>query len=146
MLGSNNLNWKAVRLAGVTLSVQPKPRTPYSVLKVAGLVDTGNGQQTVILQNALPNEWEIDLENQAKSSKGLALPRRIANLNCIYTGKSFGVIADVTDAVRAVTRNAKLAAIVPEVVAPGDFMIFKHEGPRFRMRFAGMLRAVPQMR
>lgn len=133
-----------MRLAGVTVSVQPKPRTPYSVLKVGGLVDTGNGQQTVILNNALPSEWEIDLENKAKSSKGLSLPRRIANLNCIYTGQSFGVVADVTDAVRAVTRNAKLAAIVPEVIAPGDFMIFKHEGPRFRMRFAGIVRAMPR--
>ena len=138
-----------MRLAGVTVSVQPKPRTPYSVLKVSGLVDTGNGQQTAILQNGLPSEWEIDLESlsgsRARSSKGLSLPRRIANLNCIYTGQSFGVVADVTDAVRAVSRNAKLAAIVPEVVAPGDYMIFKHEGPRLRIRFAGILRALPDM-
>jgi len=144
MLGNNKMSWKTVKLAGVTVSVQPKPRTPYSVLKVGGLVDTGNGQQTVILQNALPSEWEIDLEKKAKSSKGLSLPRRIANLNCIYTGQSFGVVADVTDAVRAVTGNARLAAIVPEVVAPGDFMIFKHEGPRFRIRFAGIVRAIPR--
>lgn len=146
MLGSTKTNWKTMRLAGVTVSVQPKPRTPYSVLKVSGLVDTGNGQQTVILQNGLPNEWEIDLETKTKSSKGLSLPRRIANLNCIYTGSSFGVVADVTDAVRAVSGNAKLAAVVPEVIAPGDYMIFKHEGPRFRIRFAGIVRAIPQRR
>ena len=136
-----------MRLAGVTVSVQPKPRTPYSVLKVSGLIDTGNGQQTVILQNALPSEWEIELDalssSRAKSSKGLSLPRRIANLNCVYTGRSFGVVADVTDAVRAVSRNDNLAAVVPEVIAPGDYMIFRHEGPRFRIRFAGILRAVP---
>ncbi len=144
MLGSNKLNWRTMRLAGVTVSVQPKPRTPYSVLKVSGLVDTGNGQQTVILQNGLPNEWEIDLENKTKSSKGLSLPRRIANLNCIYTGQSFGVVADVTDAVRAASGNARLAAIVPEVIAPGDYMIFKHVGPRFRIRFAGIVRTIPQ--
>ncbi len=135
-----------MRLAGVTVSVQPKPRTPYSVLKVSGLVDTGNGQQTVILQNGLPSEWEIDLETKAKSSKGLSLPRRIANLNCIYTGQSFGVVADVTEAVRAASGNAKLAAVVPEVIAPGDYMIFKHVGPRFRIRFAGIVRAVPRAR
>ena len=136
-----------MHLAGVKVSVQPKPKTPYSVLKVSGLVDTGGGQQTVILQNALPSAWEIDLDTistkRAKSSKGLSLPRRIANLNCVYTGRSFGVVSDVTDAVRAVTRNAKLAAIVPEVVAPGDFLIFKHVGPRHRIRFAGILRAIP---
>lgn len=139
-----------MRLAGVTVSVQPKPKTPYTVLKVGGLIDTGNGQQTVILQNGLPSEWEIDLKDlpslRAKSSKGLSLPRRIANLNCIYTGSSFGVVADVTDALRAVTRNAKLAAIVPDVIAPGDYMVFKHVGPRLRIRFAGIVRAIPQPR
>ena len=149
MIGSNNkTSWRSMKLAGVTVSVQPKPKTPYSVLKVGGLIDTGNGQQTVILQNGLPSEWEIDLDainkNAAKSSKGLSLPRRIANLNCIYTGKSFGIVPDVTDAIRAVTGNAKLAAIVPEVVMPGDYMIFKHVGPRMRIRFAGMVRAIPR--
>ena len=149
MLGSNNkMNWRTMRLGGVTVSVQPKPRTPYSVLKVGSLIDTGNGQQTVVLQNGLPSEWEIELDHikpdRVKSSKGLSLPRRIANLNCVYTGRSFGVVADVTDALRAVTKNAKLATIVPEVIAPGDFMVFKHEGPRFRIRFAGIVRAVSQ--
>jgi hypothetical protein len=115
------------------------------VLKVGSLIDTGNGHQTVILKNGLPGAWEIDLEQKTKSSKGLSLPRRIANLNCIYTGQSFGVVADVTEAIRAVSGNAKLAAIVPEVVAPGDYMIFKHVGPRFRIRFAGIVRALPQM-
>ena len=133
-----------MKLAGVTVSVRPKPKTPYSVLKVSGLIDTGNEQQTVILQNAFPNEWEIDLEKPVKSSKGLSLPRRIANLNCIYTGRSFGVVPDVNDAIRAITCNAKLAAVVPDVIAPGDFMIFKHEGPRLRIRFAGIVRALPK--
>lgn len=147
MLGSTIINWRTMRLAGVTVSVQPKPRTPYSVLKVAGVVDTGNGQQTVVLQNGLPSEWEVELDDispkRVKSSKGLSLPRRIANLNCVYTGRSFGVVADVTEAVRAVSRNDNLAAVVPDVIAPGDYMIFRHEGPRFRIRFAGILRPVP---
>ncbi len=150
MIGRSNKDWgTTMRLGSVTVNVKPKPRTPFSVLKVAGLIDNGTGQQTVILTNGLPNEWEIDLNylspNRSKSSRGLSLPRRIANLNCIYTGREFGVVADVTQSLRAVTRNAKLAAIVPEVIAPGDFMIFKHEGPRFRIRFAGIVRAIPQI-
>lgn len=149
MLGNTGINWRTMRLAGVTVSVQPKPRTPYSVLKVSGLVDTGNAQQTVFLQNALPSEWEIELEalaaKRAQSSKGLSLPRRIANLNCVYTGRSFGVVADVADAVRAASRTDNLAAVVPDVIAPGDYMVFRHEGPRFRIRFAGILRPVPRV-
>ncbi len=142
MIISNNTSWKTMRVAGITVSVQPRPRTPYTILRVGGIVDTGGGEQTVILKNALPWELEIDLDKPA-SKKGLSLPRRIANLNCVYTGRKFGVVADVNEAIKAVTRNARIAAIVPEVIAPGDFMIFRHEGPRFRIRFAGVLRAIP---
>lgn len=131
-----------MRVAGITVSVQPRHKTPYTVLRVGSIVDNGAGQQTVILKNALPWEWEIDLDKPA-SKKGLSLPRRIANLNCVYTGRKFGVVTDVSDVLKVLTKNAKIATIVPEVIAPGDFMIFRHEGPRFRIRFAGVLRAIP---
>jgi hypothetical protein len=142
MMNPSKPHWKTMHVAGIKVSVQPKPRVPYTVLQVGGMIDTGNGEQTVFLKNALPWEWEIDIEKPA-SKKGLSLPRRIANLNCVYTGRKFGVVADVTDAIKAVTRNARIATIVPEVIAPGDFMIFRHDGPRFRIRFAGVLRAIP---
>ncbi len=147
MLGSNYMNSRTVKLGAITVSVQPKPRTPYTVLKVGGLIDTGNGQQTVLLKNALPSVWEIDLMDmpvtKSKSNKGLTLPRRIANLNCVYTGGAFGVVTDVLEAVKAVSGRVKLAPIVPDVIAPGDFMLFKHEGPQMKIRFAGVIRAVP---
>lgn len=131
-----------MHVAGIRVSVQPRPKTPYTVLQVASLIDTGGGRQMVILKNALPWELEIDLDAPS-SKKGLSLPRRIANLSCVYTGRKFGVVADYTEALGAVTKGSRIAAIVPDVIAPGDFMIFRHEGPRFRMRFAGVLRAVP---
>lgn len=142
MIITNHNHFKTMRLAGIKVSVQPRAKTPYTILRVGGLIDTGNGQQTVILKNALPWEWEIDIEKPA-SKNGLSLPRRIGNLSCVYTGRKFGVVADVNDAIKAVTRGAKIAAIVPEVIAPGDFMIFRHDGPRLRTRFAGVLRAIP---
>lgn len=148
MIVVNNKHWNTVKLAGVTVSVRPAPRTPYTVLRVASLVDTGGGQHMAILQNALPSALEIDIEEPvrqaAQRKKGLILPRKIAHLHCVYTGRSFGVVADVTEALRSVTRKAKLAAIVPDVMAPGDFMIFRHEGPHLKTRFAGVLRAVPE--
>lgn len=148
MLGSNYMNSRTVKVGRFTVNVQPKPKTPFTVLRVGGLIDTGNGQQTVMLKNALPSVWEIDLDDlpirKEKSNKGLTLPRRIANLNCVYTGGSFGVVTDVMDAIRAVSGQVKLAAIVPDVIAPGDFMLFKHQGPKMKIRFAGIVRAVPR--
>lgn len=146
MMITNNINWNTMSVAHVKVSVRPRPRTPYAVLRVASLVDTGLGGQMVVLKNALPREWEIDIGENHKSSagpkKGLSLPRRIANLSCVYTGRIFGVVPDVMETLRAVTRNARIAAIVPEVMAPGDFVIFRYEGARLRPRFAGVLRAV----
>lgn len=135
-------------IGNVRISVRPRPKTPYAVLRVASLVDTGAGLRMAVLKNALPREWEIDIVGEngkpgGCSKKGLSLPRRIDNLNCVYTGQVFGVVPDVMETLRAVTRNAKIAAIVPEVAAPGDFVVFRYEGPRLRPRFAGMLRAVP---
>lgn len=150
MLGSNYMNSRTVKLGSITVNVQPKPRTPFTVLKVSGLIDTGNGMQTVLLKNAFPSVWEIDLADlphaQSKSNKGLSLPRRIANLNCVYTGRAFGVVTDVLEAVKAASGHVKLAPIVPDVIAPGDFMLFKHEGSKMKIRFAGVIRAVPLAR
>lgn len=147
MLGSNYMNSRTVKLGGITVNVQPKPRAPYTVLKVTGLIDTGNGQQTVLLNNALPSVWEIDLADlplrEKENRRGLTLPRRIANLNCVYTGRSFGVVTDVLEAIKALSGHVKLAPIVPDVIAPGDFMLFKHEGSKMRIRFVGVIRAVP---
>ncbi len=135
-------SFKTTRVGGVMVSVQPKPKTPYSVLQVASFVDTGQGRHMVILKNALPTELEIDIDTPYKSRTGVSVPRNIGGLQCVYTGRSVGVVADPAEAIRAVTWNARLAAIVPEVVAPGDFLIYRYEGARLKMRFAGVLRAI----
>ena len=146
MLGSNYMNSRTVKLGGVTVNVQPKPKTPSTVLRVDGLVDTGRGSQTVILKNALPSMWEIDIADLQIAGGNLqavcVLPHRVMHLNCVYTGRSFGVVTDAVEAIRAVTGQARLAAIVPDVIAPGDFMVFKHTGPKMKTRFSGMLRAL----
>jgi hypothetical protein len=135
-------SWKTMRVAGVTVSVQPKLKTPYSILRVASLIDTGRGNPTLILKNALPEAWEIDLDHPA-SKRGFCLPRKNGCVNLTYTGQKFGVIADVEETLRLLTRGARLAPIVTEVAAPGDFMIFRHDGPRYSARFAGVMRAIP---
>ena len=132
--------WHTKKVGGTTVSVRPKPRTPYTVLRVESMIDTGTGRQTAILKNALPDELEIDL-SPVRGAKGAPeLPKQISHLNCIYTGRGFGIVADVAESLKAVTGNAKLAAIVPDVVRPGDFMIFRHG--KSGMRFAGVMRPI----
>ena len=144
MRPGKNMHWKTRRVGQVTVSVKPKPRTPYTILQVKSLIDTGRGAPSIILQNALPDAWEIDLKKPKPEKEVLSLPCKIGDLNCVYTGRSFGVVADIVDSIKAVTGNAKIATIVPDVIAPGDFVIFKHSGPDYKIRFAGVLRALPK--
>ncbi len=139
-----HMHWHSRKVGHITVSVKPQPRTPYSVLQVAAMVDTGTGAPQMILKNALPGEWEIDLQKPENRKRRMDLPCRIHGLNCVYTGRSFGVITDVTDTLKALTGNAKLAAIVPDVVMPGDFVVFKHVGEDYKIRFAGVIRAIRQ--
>lgn len=144
---TNNANWKTMSVGNVKISVRPQPKTPYAILRVASLIDAGKGLKMAVLNNALPREWEVDIEDtqnvRTGSKKGLSLPSGIANLNFVYTGRSFGVVSEVGDTLRAVTRNARIAAIVPEVMMPGDFVVFRYGAPGLAARFAGVLRAVP---
>lgn len=138
---SQNGSGMTLRFPRVTVSVKPRPKTPYTILRVSRVIDTGTGCQTVILENAVPHEWEIDIQKPS-SKQGLALPRRMAGLNCVYTGRKFGVVIDLMDTLKALTGGATLATIVPDVIAPGDFLVFRHDGPRLRTRYAGALRAL----
>ena len=135
-------NWNTRNLGSVTMSVQPRPKTPYTILRVDNVIDTGFAGQTAILKNALPDFLEVDINPPGRERIQVHLPRKVGELNVTYIGKSFGIVADITMSLQAVVGGAKLAAVVPDVMRPGDFMIFRHGAKG--MRFSGILRAVPQ--
>ncbi len=144
MRSKTHKHWNSRKVGQVTVSVNPKPKTPYTILRVETMIDTGVGTPQMVLNNALPDEWQIDIERPLNGKKHMPLPCRIAGINCMYTGRTFGVITDVAESLCAVTRNARLAAVTPDVIAPGDFVIFKHSGPDYKIRFAGVIRAIKQ--
>ena len=135
-------NWHTRRVGYLKVSMRPKQRTPYTILRVDQLIDIGRGQPMVILKNALPDFFEVDLCTPEGAKIRVDLPQYASGLNCVYTGGGFGVITDVVETLQAVVGRAKLAAIVPDVIRPGDFMLYRHN--KNGMRFAGVLRAVPE--
>lgn len=142
MRSKPHMNWRSRKVGHVTVSVSPKPKSPYTVLRVETMIDTGRGKPQMVLGNAFPEYWQIDLDEPLNGKNHQPLPCRIGGINCVYTGRAFGVVTDVTDALYALTGNAKLAAITPDVMAPGDFVIFKHAAPDYKIRLAGVVRAV----
>lgn len=147
---NNRTLWSSLKIPGSTVSVKRSPRSPYTALKVSSLIDTGRMRQTVVLENAFPGMVEEDEQLHALGlqvgKNHLAIPPRVANLNCVFTGRRPRLVYDAYDALKTNLRTEKLMPIIPEIISPGDYMIFRHLQNRDCFKFAGLLRAVPTHR
>ncbi len=147
---NNRILWSSLKVPGATVSVRPAPRSPYTALKVASLVDTGRRSQTVMLENAFPGMIEEDEQlhelGLTLGRNHMAIPSRVANLNCVFIGRRPRLVYNAYNALQSELKSEKLMPIVPDVVAPGDYMIFRHLQNRACFKFAGLLRAVPMKR
>lgn len=54
MITNIRTNWNTRRVGHITVSVQPKTRTPYTILRVESMIDTGFGRPTAILKMRCP--------------------------------------------------------------------------------------------
>ena len=148
MIIDNRTLWSSLKMKGTTVSVRRQGRSPYTALKVASLIDTGRGRgQTVVLENAFPGMIEEDEQLHALGlqvgQNHLAIPPKVANLNCVFTGRRPRLVYDAYHALREELQSHNLMPIVPDVVSPGDYMIFRHLKNRACFKFAGVLRAIP---
>lgn len=143
---NNRTLWSSLKVRGSTVSVTRAPRSPYTVLKIASLIDTGRSAQTMVLENAFPGLIEEDPElikvAESIQSSRMAIPPKIANLNCVFTGRRPRLVHNVQQALKEKAGHAKLIPVIPEIVAPGDYVIFRHLPNRACFKLAGMMRAV----
>ncbi|NCT41663.1 MAG: hypothetical protein GW778_08395 [Alphaproteobacteria bacterium] len=143
---NNRTLWSSLKVRGTTVSVSRAPRSPYTVLKVASLIDTGRNSQTIVLENAFPGMREEDPAlikiAQDISQSRMAIPPRIANLNCVFTGRRPRLVHNAQLALKEQAGKQKLIPVIPEIVAPGDYVIFRHLPNRACFKLAGMMRSV----
>ncbi|MFK7838951.1 MAG: hypothetical protein AB8B83_01360 [Bdellovibrionales bacterium] len=142
----NRTLWSSLKVRGSTVSVSRAPRSPYTVLKVASLIDTGRDTQTIVLENAFPGMQEEDprlikIAQDIKQSR-MAIPPKIANLNCVFTGRRPRLVHNVHVALKEQAGEKKLIPVIPEIVATGDYVIFRHMPNRACFKLAGMMRCV----
>lgn len=143
---NNRILWSSLKIPGVTVSVKKQPRSPYTALKVSSLIDTGRQTQTVVLENAFPGMIEEDDQLHALGleigKNHLSIPQKVANLNCVFTGRRPRLVYDAYQSLKSGLGEQSLMPITPEVVSPGDYMIFRHLPNRDCFKFAGLLRPV----
>lgn len=128
----------AHRATGSVTLIDPALKNgPQALFKVTNMIDLGFGRQTAILDN---------MGFGAASAGYLAIPRRIATLDVLYTGKKAGTVANAQAALQDRHRNARIEPIATEVLAPGDFLVFKKAREGSKAIFAEALRLIPDLK
>ena len=115
----NRCFWSFLKTETVTVRVQRIHEEPCAVFRVKNLIEIG-GRRTAMLEGYLP------LHGGRKTMKNtrLAIPNNIGNLNIVYTTKTITPLSHTYQVIGEILRRSCTDRIVPDVLAPGDFLVF----------------------
>ncbi|MCB9976396.1 MAG: hypothetical protein H6858_02200 [Rhodospirillales bacterium] len=139
MIENNRFYWSILKTRNVTVSVQPRDGVRGVVFAVNKLIDIGDGRQTVFLDH-------VDSPQGSLKRKGvnneLAIPFKMGNLDFVYISRRVPVIRDVSVLISELYKEAKVERIVPEVLCPGDLLVFRQDEEEYKIRMVDALRLV----
>lgn len=119
--------------------LQGQERAGQAVFKITNMIDLGFGQQTAMLDNVAQSaDKPITLHK-----KGLAIPRKLDSLNFVYTSKKFATVSNARAAISETHKGKRIESIVPDVLMPGDFVVFKNIWGQSKNFVSEALRLVP---
>lgn len=111
-------------------AVKKSQQSSEAIFRVRNLIDVGNGSRTLVLDQGAPGARETDFE----------LPARLNGLDVVCASKKISVFKNARAAVERMFSAAPLRDIVPDVLCPGDYVVFKSAGSRTNSVFSSALR------
>lgn len=139
--------WSHLKLRNATVSVGDVQKDYCTVFQVKSLVDLGLGRKTVMLDPLTFPELEDTgaLYRDFPKNK-LSIPKKLSNLKFVCTSKGFTAMPSMYAAVRHMQINMRLGLIDPDVVAPGDYVMFEHSRRSLKPKFSRVLRVVERVK
>lgn len=131
---SKNLEINGVTLADHTFG------GAQAVFRITNMIDLGFGRQTAILDNIAKSADNAVINPK----KNLAIPRKLANLDFVYTSKRLSAVSNARAAIKQSHGYRKIETITPDVIAPGDFLVFKDVWDKSKAVLSEALRTVPE--
>ncbi len=122
----NRSFWSFLKTDNVTVSVKRPHQEPCAVFRVKNLIDLGGGRQTAMVEGYLP----LELGRKSPKKSRLSMPRKIGNLDIVYTTKTITPLSHVYQVIGQILRSSQMDRIVPDVLAPGDFLVFTKKASR----------------
>lgn len=120
MIVNNRSYWSFLKTNNVTVRVNPRKNTPQEIYRVNALVDTGSGEQKAMLEHQ-----GYVLKSQSGALKfDVALPLKMDGLRFLYSGHQKKLARSVHE-LTGKQGDYEFEQIVPEVIRPGDILIFR---------------------
>lgn len=139
MIENNRFYWSVLKTRTVTVSVQPRDSVKGVVFAVNKLIDIGDGRQTVFLDHVDAPQAS---HRRAGANNELAIPFKMGNLDFVYISRRVPVVRDVSVLISELYKEAKVERIVPEVLSPGDLLVFRQGDDEAAIRMVDALRLV----
>lgn len=141
MIENNRYYWANLKTRNVTVSVSPKKKKEGVVFRVSNMIDLGSGRQTVMLEH-------VDYPKSYYCARGgdgsIAVPFRMGTLDFVYTSSKRPAVRDVNSLLSVLYKDVSLEKIVPDVLTPGDLLVFKHDRVTQKIQMVEALRVVKE--
>jgi hypothetical protein len=114
-------------------------RAGEAVFRVTNMIDLGYGRQTAMLDNIVtPGKTALSF-----SRKELAIPHKLASLDFVYTSKRVDAVTCARETLKEKHKTASIEKIVPDVLVPGDYLVFKNISSNSKAIISEALRLIP---
>ncbi len=140
MIENSRYYWSHLKTKTVTVRVAPRRQSCGLVFRISGMVDLGNGRQTVMLQHVdYPNTY-----HRRNVSKDIPVPFSMGKLDFIYTSCNQPKVQNVNSLLSYIYKNDDVEKIVEEVLSPGDILVFKQDASSLKIKLVETLRIVKE--
>lgn len=138
--------WSHLKMAGVTVSVSPEPKTYGLVFQVDTMVDITKNHRFATLKPFEVGYDQIVMEYQAGATgkKELSLPFKMGNLSLLYTSKTDSRLVDIEFLMKYGSGGKRFEKIVPDVLMAGDLFIVRQKPKGQGIYSVEVLRGISQ--
>ncbi len=163
MIEDKRYHWSKLKTKTVTVSVKSHDDdgSKGMAFRVNKLIDVGTGRQTVFLDNYVSNRNDRGSDRDCYASGRIAggggareslrgkrdnppIPFRMGSFDIVYISRDVPVLTDISVLISDICKDVKVEKIVPEVLTPGDLLLFKQEGRDMRIKMVDALRIIDE--
>lgn len=117
-------------------------RVSESAFRIKSVIDLGGRGRTAILDNLKT----LAGKTVSVARNDLEIPRQLGSINLVYACKDVSLFASARDSLISKRKKTRMETIAPDVLAPGDFVVFKQIWRSSKSVFSEALRPVPEAR